>query len=250
MYKLATKHGFVLYVKGLDLVLTLPQYQLRSDSPRSTFALSWGYNVSGISMSRHMGKQKVPQIEVLSYDDERRQTISAKFPAKGQKVTTGIGTKRNEIVSSVVYGVRDEDTLKRLAETLYTLLSRTEQEVEISTNDMVDNADNSLLNIETGDALFVKFQPYNRELLSRLETAERAQWLLQRGFTPQAANLIAENLEVLDVFKKPFYIREADLEYSIEEGFILGLRCVNFVTKDGQQGKGEVKGAAELPDGA
>jgi hypothetical protein len=248
MYKLALRHGFILFVRGLELVLTLPGYQLRADSPRSTFALSWGYNVSSINMSRHMGKQKTPQIELRAYDDNRRETISVKVPPRGQKVSTGIGTKRNEIQTSVVYGVKDRTALKQMAETFYELLARTEQEVEIATNDMVDNtSENSLLNVSAGDALFVKFQPYNRELLQRIKsTAERAQWLLQRGFTPQAANVIAQNLEVLDVFEKPFHIREADIDYSIEDGFSLSMRCVNFVTKDGQQGKGEVKGAAEV----
>ena len=244
MYDLALKHGFILFVRDLDLVLATPN-SIIEESTRDTsrtFRLSWGKNIEQISVSRQMGKERVPQIEVISYDEKDRKPIVGRFPERRQKVTMGVGTKRNEVIVSVLRGITDEAILRRLAEVQYTLLARTEQTVEFSTRELVDEGDADLLFLRTGDSFFVAFDPFNAEELRRQPAAQRAQWLVDRGFTPQAANVFANHFEQLNTFKRPFYVREANIEWSHDSGLTLSANVANFVNVEGTQESGEVSG--------
>ncbi len=136
-------------------------------------------------MSRNMGKERVPQVEVLSYDERTRKALIGKFPRKGQKVTTGVGTKRNEILTSVLRGITDQGILDRLAEVQYNLLARTEQEVAFSTDELVDESDKNLLYLKSGDAFFLQFDPYNGAGAS--PDAMRSVVLASRNYTERRA---------------------------------------------------------------
>lgn len=247
MYNLALKHGFILFVRDLEVVLATPESVHETSQTRAdrTFKLTWGKNVEEIEMSRNMGKQRVPQCEVLSYDERTRKVLVGRYPEAKQKVTTGVGTKRNEVVTSVLRGITDVETLKRLARAQYSLISRTEQEVHMSTRELQDEGDANLLYLKAGDAMFVSFDPFNAEELRKIPAGQRSQFLVARGWTRQAANVFAAHFDQLATFRKPFYVREASLEWDNDSGLSINVSMVNFVNVEGTQEKGSVKGAAE-----
>lgn len=247
MYNLALKHGFLLFVRDLELVLTTPESVLAESTKRAdrTFKLTWGKNIEQITISRSMGKERVPQVEVISYDEKTRKPLIGKYPEKKQKVTDGVGTKKNEVITTVLRGITDKKILKRLAEVQYSLIARTEQSVHFSTRELKDEADRDLLDLKAGHAFFISFDPFNSEELRKIPAGSRVQWLIQRGWTPQAANVFAEHFDRLNTFKKPFYVREATLDWSYDDGLSLSASVVNFVGKQGTPEEGEVKGVAE-----
>lgn len=247
MYNLALKHGFILFVRDLELVLATPQSVIDESNKRQdrTYGLTWGKNVLQISMSRQMGKERVPQVEVLSYDERTRKAVIGKFPRAKQKVTEGVGTKRNEILTSVVRGITDQSILDRLAEIQYNLIARTEQEVSFGTDELRDETDKNLLYLKSGDAFFLSFDPYNGEELRKLQPGQRAAWLRQRGFTAQAAEVLANHFEQLNTFRSPFYVSEAGIYWSNEDGLSIDAKLINFVVPGGTQESGDVEGAAE-----
>jgi len=267
MYNLALKHGFILYVKGLTLILSLPE-TLEGTTPdrpnkisdrekarlqaidtkrrkqaESTFLMVWGKNLESVNMERTMGKQRVPQIEVTAYDAKKRKTLIGKYPEKKQVVVDGLGTKRNSVITSVVYGITDIDTLRTLAKLQYTLIARSEQLVNIKTRDMEDDNGSSLLYIGTGDRVWVAFDPYNTEGLAKVPKERRVRWLMDRSWTLEAATIFAEGFERAKTFNKPFFVREATIDWSKDDGVSIEIRMVNFVTTSGSQGESNVKEA-------
>lgn len=247
MYNLALKHGFILFVRDLELVLATPQSVIEESTKRRdrTFKLSWGKNVEQLSVSRNMGKERVPQIEVLSYDERTRRTIAGRFPKSKQKVTTGVGTKRNEVLTTILRGVTDKSILERLAEVQYNLIARTEQVVEFSTRELADEDNRNLIYLKAGDALFLSFDPFNTEELKKIPDQARTKWLVDRGFTPQAASVFANHFDRINTFKQPFYVREARIDWSHDDGLSIDATMANFVNIQGTQEEGEVAEAVE-----
>lgn len=247
MYNLALKHGFILFVRDLELVLATPRSITDESTKRAdrTFKLTWGKNIEEISMSRSMGKERVPQIEVISYNEKDRQPLVGRYPANKVKVTTGVGTKRNEVITSVLRGITDEKILKRLAQVQYELIARTEQTVEFNTRELVDEGDRNLIFLKSGDAFFLSFDPFNAEELRKIPAGQRSAWLKARGFSAQAANVFANHFDQLNTFRAPFYVREANIDWSHDRGLSIDASVVNFVNVEGVQESGEVKGAAE-----
>lgn len=242
MYKIALKHGYILFVQNNDLVLTTPQFIYRNSPRDALFSLEWGNNISELSMARRMGKERVPQIRVTSYDDDSGETVTAVFPDSKQKVSTGIGTKRNEIANYTVYGIKDKQTLKRFAEAAYNLRARSEQTMTLSTMDMLDSNGSSLLGLTSGDAMQVTFAPFNKEIIENMSPDVAAQWLRDRGFSPSAAQVIAAYSRSLEIFRKPLYVKEAEIEWSADSGFMANVTLINFVSTTGIQESGEVRG--------
>lgn len=247
MYNLALKHGFILFVRDLELVLATPDSILDESDRRSdrTFKLTWGKNIEQIMMSRTMGKERVPQIEVISYDEKTRSVLLGGYPSQRQKVTDGVGTKRNEVITSVLHGITDVEILERLAKAQYSLIARTEQTVDFSTKELEDEGDQSLLYLKAGDAFFLSFDPFNAEDLQKVPEGQRSEYLVSRGWTRESANLFSAHFTQLNTFKKPFYVREATIEWDKDNGMTIDASVVNFVNVEGTQEEGEVKGAAE-----
>lgn len=248
MYNLALKHGFILFVRDLELVLASPRSVRDASDKRSdrTFKLTWGKNIEQITMSRAMGKERVPQIEVISYDEKTRKPLKGVYPKKKQKVTTGVGTKRNEVITSILRGITDVATLERMAEAQHLLLGGAEQTIDLSTRELEDESGNDrLLYLKAGDAFFLSFDPFNAEDLQKVPEGQRSEYLVARGWTRESANLFASHFTQLNTFKKPFYVREANIEWDKDNGMSIDANVVNFVTVDGVQEEGEVKGTAE-----
>lgn len=233
MYTLATRYGFILFVRGLDLVLTKPQQYITGRTRAKK--LAWGKNLLSMKMSRRMGNQQVPIVEIRSYDDSTRTVRKARYPKNAKQVpVTGLGTKRDEVVVHSVHGIKDADQLAEIAQTTYELLGRSEQSIEIETRDLLDLEGEDLVNLRTGDAVTIGIQPNTTEMLEGMSFDQRVQRLKNLGFEPNVALEIARGFDKLDGFRKPFRVREASLEWSYDNGLTIQAKLQNYVNITGE----------------
>lgn len=230
MSKIARVHGFLIYVEGTRVVLTTPDNVFtRLDR---LFRLRWGSKIKALRMERQLGKERVPQIEVRAYDDETRTTLVERYPAAAQQASTGIGTKRDERQVHVLYGVRDKRILAQFARTLYELIGRGEQQVEVETDDLRDEQDLDLLALRTGDAIYIEFDPVWREVRN-LEPPQIYAILIEKGYPPNASRFLAENYKRLEMLRAPLYLREARISWDADQGVSVSATLINFVAGDG-----------------
>lgn len=230
MSKLARLYGFILFVEGPRVVLSMPQV-LRQGTDR-IFRLRWGENLKTLRMERQLGKERVPQIEVRSYDDQTRTTLVARFPEKNQRATTGIGTRRDERRTYTIYGIRDMAVLLRYAENLYDLIGRGEQETEFSTDDLRDPGALDFLSLRTSDAILIEFDAIWEEVRN-MDPAQIQAVLLERGYPANVASFLSQNYQKLDSLKAPQYLKEARLSWDVNDGVSIEGKLINFVTLDG-----------------
>jgi len=237
-YRMAQMHGFILFVEGMDVVLTKPHVlaqaragllRLPSESTQPIRRFAWGRNLTRLEVQRHMGKEINPQIEVRSYDERTRQTYAGRYPAKGQKAATGVGTERDQVKLYQVNGITSEVQLREIARTVYDLIARGEQTVHIGTNDLVDLHGNDLLTMRTGDAAAIDFDVYNTEALAQLSEATRTEWLRAAGFPDDVARFLSRNFDVVDTLRGPMRIKECAFDYSAESGIEIDVELQDFV---------------------
>ena len=113
----------------------------------------WGRNIKEMSTSRKLGRIKSPAIEVVSINNAAKakdRVLRARFP--DTKAATRIGAKgknkTNEVLTQVVFGVRDLEQLRQIAVGLYHQRGRHETSIHIVTDSLTSYQDdkNSLPN--------------------------------------------------------------------------------------------------------
>jgi len=246
--KTVRRHGFIAFVRGLDVVITHPK-NLTDDSEQRIREMSWGQNLESLELSRHLGKKTVPSIIVQAYSDRDRAPITVEYP-KGawQKVkqssrklkrggeSTSI-KKTNEYEIVPVYGVTDRAVLRQMAKARYDRLGREEREVIFRTRDLKDLEDRDLLDLAAGDALRLNFSEFSRDhaLLSddKVSAPEKVSHLLARGFTHAAAEVIANHYTELRGLTRPLRVSEITYEYDSETGISIEGRLLDFIVVDG-----------------
>jgi hypothetical protein len=237
MYRMAQQHSFILFVDGHDVVLTRPQVLHDSraglrpgDSPpRPIYRFAWGRNLASLELQRHMGKEINPTIEVRSYDERVRRTISARYPARSEKAPTGVGTDREQVQVYTLHGVTSEAVLRQTARTVYELIAKGEQSVTIRTRDLVDLLGADVMQMRTGDAAALLIDFFRPEALENLPEAVRCARLIAAGLPEGAARYIAHNYDVVDALKGPFRVREVTFDYSVTDGIDVTATLQQFV---------------------
>ena len=68
IYKTVVRCGFVCYVRGWDVVIARPK-NLDDYRHADIIKMAWGNNVEHITLQRKLGKQKVPTVIVVGYDE-------------------------------------------------------------------------------------------------------------------------------------------------------------------------------------
>lgn len=234
MYDLAVRHGFVLYVSGLKLMMVEIEghQQLALKNPRK---MAWGRNLTSLRLSRRIGKERVPTIRMSSYDDKKRKIITGEYPkGKAQVAQTrvnGLGAKVDEIKNITVHGVRSEKQLEQMAKQVYYSLSRAEQKVEIMTDDLVDLEGRDLIELKAGDAMLIGFDAFNSDsvILEGMSEEQRVQRLKNMGYEPSVAAAISASIDDTNLFKVPFRVKEATVEWNHESGMSFSIELQNFV---------------------
>lgn len=249
--KLASRHGLITFIRGLDLVLTRPN-NLDEQSAHRIRRMAWGRNLESLEMSRKLGKEQVPAIVIQSYDEDKRRTITVEYPAdsytkvkKSQRTAKKTGKsstkirKTDEYQIIPVFGITDRQVLLNMAKNLHSVMGRAERVVRLSTKDLTDLQENpkSLLDLANGDAVTVDFEEFNvdRALLAdeSKPTEQKYQHLITRGYGEQVALTIAEKYREFQALKRPLRVREATYDYSAGDGISLECELIDYVVVDG-----------------
>lgn len=275
MYGLAIRHGYILFVQGNNVVLTTPKNaDARTVQPKK---LAWGKNLESIHMSRKMGKEKVPRIIVQGYDPKTREIVRGEYPNTGlgrhlksnignvgfkpsSKVksidkTSTAGAKGHpkkaaplkledefEIIPATSLGINwaDSESLQRAAEALYHLRGHAERKMVVTTRDLRDMNDASMMDLSAGDAVEVEWMDFNREMIVDPAVPEQRkyEYLIAKGLNDEVARVIAQNYTLLLGQKRPMRVREVSYEYDVDSGVSIELELQDFVAIDDQRGDG------------
>ncbi len=267
MYKLATRHGLILFVDGLEVILTRPQNLTDKDVHRVR-KLTWGENIEQVTVSRRMGKEKVPRILVRGYDQEGKEVVEVTFPPglprpkqkqtskkgdtvqkfksrkkkrrKGKRTITQNVDDEYEIVP--IRGITDPAILRETAEMLYNLRGKGEHKINVQTRDLkvfnlIGNTPDDILNVTAGDAIWIQWDPFNRELLAstKLNQQEKVQYLVNRGYGRSIAETIVKSYEKLEAFRRPLRVREITFEYAQDTGIAIEMELIDFIVIGGER---------------
>lgn len=262
MYKLATRYGMILFVDGLDVVLSRPQ-NLTADDTHRVRRMAWGRNLESMRLTRHLGKEQVPTIVVVGYDPTGRQRFTAEYPKDGLKrvaqqfkkggkqslvekhkaasktrhgrSSTPTVSKSEEFQYVPAFGITDRATAAQMAETLFNLLGRAERTVVMKTRDLKDLRDVGLLDLRSGDAVVIEWDEFNREIIAdpRVPRGAKIQHLVDRGYGQAVSAVIADHYSKLEALRRPLRVREATFEYETDSGISIEAELIDFIVVDG-----------------
>lgn len=270
MYKVATRYGLIIFVDGLDVVLSRPQNITSADLGR-ILQFEVGSNIDSLQLSRSMGKEQVPTVVVQGYDPKLRRTISVEYPegsrsltaktTKGDvkktsssyRITTkekrpkkhGKGVtpirKKDEFEIFPMYGISDPVVLRNAAKNLFHLLGRAERKCVLRTNDLKDLDETNLFAAAAGTAVAIAFNDYNRELLANpaIPLQAKVDHLMSRGYNETVAQVWATTFDKLEALRRPLRTREATFEYDVDNGVSIELELVDFVVVGGNRQEGD-----------
>lgn len=255
MLSMAVRYGFILFVKGTDIILTTPKSYIAGKTGVVTMA--WGKNLHDVHLSRKLGKERVPTIECISWDESRQQVVRGQYPssaetrrklvsdrvAKKQKAKSksvkpppkkkrkpgknanALGTVKNEVQQYVIPGVTSKAQLDKIAEQTYQQKGRAEMTVQISTSDLEDLMGDTVLDISSGDAIGIKFEPFNNDI-----TAERLErQMIDRGYDEDVAAKLSKATEEMNTLRHPMRVDDATIDFSVDDGITITASIRQFV---------------------
>lgn len=253
IYDMAISSGFVAYVtmhseNGAPLqptiVITDPKTQTK-ETLRQAPRLAYGKHLTKLGVKRKFGREKTPQQILVTYDPKTKQEIRVTYPEQRNQVVTVFDTaiavdKDEQEFVPAPHGIFDRDLLLEYAKTRFYYRGRAETTYSLETvflsitkQEELDvgvdaRGDFDLLRLQTGDAVGVVFDPFNREHLRKLSVGERAEHIRSLGYTQQVANAIAGNLSTLSAFEQPYYFSKGQFDFDVDEGMTIKLDAVNF----------------------
>lgn len=254
IYEMVISDGFIVFVRDSTIVIANPRTQTKrslADAPR----IIYGRNLVEMTASRKLAKERVPRIIIVYWDAKTRQKFEVAYPtttdlaeAKRQ-ITTGLGLKKNEDMRlPAPKGVHDRDTAFRYARMRWDLMARAESEYSVKTRCMtVDagdaaqlldeqlgggfNVEFNMMGLVAGDAIGIGFDPFNRELLRTLSIPERVEAIEAQGYQPAIANFVAQNLDRIDQFRQPYYVKKAEYVFDVEDGLEITVDGANYANE-------------------
>lgn len=262
MYKLAVRHGYILYVESLDVVLAAPR-NLDADSAGRIKRLAWGQNLESLRLSRELGKTQSPTIVVRGYDPVERKIVEVEYPegeyhraAKAKdktskrnavKETTRVSKKSGKVSTTIrkrdeyqiipAQGVTSRAVMEQMARTYYQMRGRSERKVVATTRDLRDMSGSDMLTLTAGDACWITWDDFNQELLRnpRVSAGAKLDHLVSKGFNAEIAGVIVTSFERLEALDRPLRLKEATISYSAEDGVTIEMELADFIVLDGQR---------------
>lgn len=230
IYTDATSRPVVDYVTGESWEEPLP-------SP----TLVYGANILSYSITRRMGKVKVPAVELVCQDGKR--VLRARYPTRKMASTispTGLWAQ-DEVRQYRVQGFTSEADLLEAAKRAFEDLGRGELTLSLETDDLASfesKGTADLLEIRAGIPLRFVVAPAQRGAvvgtLQEIETMSieaLVALLEERGQPPDAARMLAEYLlrpEIRRILGDRWYVRQAEHEFGAE-GYHMRLEAVNYI---------------------
>jgi hypothetical protein len=249
IYNLCIRHGYIVFVEDREIIITYPNV-LTEKARADVVRVVYGKNLDSLQVERNLGKETVPQIICRSYDPATKRLLEARYPEKPETPAKGIGTKRNEQRSFVLWGCTDEKILKRAARNAYHALARGEGKIRFSTSHLMDGANHELLEMKAGRAVAIGFEPWIPDAtFSRLSYAERVDKLQALGYNSNVAQLISQEWDKIDYFRRAFYLTEVTFDFDEGDGIVIEAEAQNYISEDRalkQAGEALIAGATSL----
>jgi hypothetical protein len=228
IYEMVLHHGLITFVEGERIVITDPRTQT-AVSAAAAPRVAWGRNLSSLEVTRKFAKERVPQIQLTAYDASSRKQISVTYPANPKAVTTGIGTKKNEVMFLPGPGsVQDRATLLRYAQVRYDNMARAEAVYRFETLALEALDGEDLLRLKAGSPVRIGFDPFNQEEMRTLSVAQRIEHMRALGYSPKLSAFVANYFERIEQFRQAYYTRQADYKFSTTDGLRVAVEAVNY----------------------
>jgi len=209
-----------------------------------------GANITGLRIRRQFARFAPNNIECRCYDPVQKKTLVARYPVtkeeRQKRMLPGNGGSEQTWKVITVRGIRDEATLRSIAQGVYEAIGRNEIEAEFDTNNLAsfggDRYDPDVLDCLPGDAVDIEVA---RDVNggTSVGTAEEAlvarpaSFLRALGFPEGFADAYAKAVANIGV-SSSFRVKEITIDWSIDDGLSFAFRCVNFI---------EVRMDRELP---
>lgn len=230
MSSTAVRYGFIIFVKGTDIILTTPRVYIEGKT--GVLSMAWGKNLHDIHLSRKLGRERVPVIECISWDESKQQTVKGRSSTKkkSDKRSPGenansLGTVKDEIEQYVIPGITSSEQLASIAEQVRQQKGRAEMQAQISTSDLEDLQGDQIFDISSGDAMQIKFEPFNSDMtIERLESE-----LVKRGYEPDIAAKLSKATEEINELRQPMRVDNATIDFNLTDGITITASLRQFV---------------------
>ena len=268
IYNTVVHHGFVCYVRGWNVVIAKPK-NLEDFRHADIVQMEWGNNIESVTLQRKLGKNKTPTIIVMAYDGKGQvRTDPIMWPASAEPVhvlSGKVSDKTKSVTKSTIKGTTaqkparatghakipkatvvkkdeqfqivpvfwtwDKAVLARIAQSLYTLISRGERRIIVKTHDLTDIYGKALLHLMPGDAAEIHWQDFNHETMRAMSPEQRLLFLKAKGYQDIVAQTLSIAYDKLrDKQNPPLRIREITKVWNVESegGLSLEMELVDF----------------------
>jgi len=215
----------------------------------------YGHNLAELSFRRKFARFDPQNIEVRSYDTGEKKTLVVRFPEKDKRqksLQPGDSSDQKWTVLRVT-GIRDEETLRVVAQQLYEQIGRQELESRFVTKNLASfgggNLDPDALDVRPGDPIDVEVgtgidseeggETTQEDIAAKMRT-QASDFLQALGFPQDFADAYQEAVSNIGV-QSTFRVRSFGIDWDYEaEGVTLDFECTNYI---------EVRADAELPQG-
>lgn len=250
IYDLCIQHGYIVFIVDTRIIISDPRSQTKKSlaaAPRITH----GRDLISFNAKRKLARERVPQIRVIYWNAAARDRFDVTYPTETDKhpLAIGAGLKKNEVlVLPAPTYCHDRDSALRFAKMRWEMMARAESTYTLRTRHMTipaagdiselfdldtthainEDGDFDLLQMQAGDAIGVRFDPFNLEDMRALSEGERVAFLEDLGYRGDVAAFVAANFERLNQFRQPYYARKLDYQWSQTDGLQIEIEAVNF----------------------
>lgn len=250
IWDLCIAHAYVVHVEGQQIIISEPVTQTKQ-TLQDTPTLIYGKSLTSLNVKRKFAHQTVPQIVLVAYDPVSGNEIKVVYPEKRNIVVQSTADRQSRDASGIPLAVKKDDqmffpapkgiidpkALKRYARMQFYHLGRGETSYTIETKHLAipstidPNTEINLLQKRAGNAIGVKFDPFNDLALRKMQPGQRVEFIVALGYSLQVATFIANNFDRMEMFKQHYYYNRGDVSYSIDEGIDIKIEAVNFASE-------------------
>lgn len=263
---LAHRHGYVVFMDGLSVVLSTPQH-LHGESDPNIRTLTWGHNIEQYSLKRHMSKEAAPAVVVRYRDAATGRTAEVEWPSGGnlkRKPRKEVPSKKTKKRTQTVklsgdyvvvpdMGAGTAEAALRSAQAYYSATALGERSASVSTHDLADTGGRSLLDLAAGDAMRLDVDTFSRDMVRdpQLTNARKIELLQERGFGRTVAELVVDHMDRIEAFKRPMRVREASFSMDDSGAVEISMELSDYIrVPDSETKKQRANDSTRDADGA
>lgn len=204
----------------------------------------YGKNVLEYEVTRDFARKQPKNVEVRSYDPERKNVVVGRFPEAGDKqlVNAGPGdghADKDWVVVQVPDGVRDPAMLKQIANEVYATQGKQELLVGVKTKNMASfgggNMDPDILDMTLGDAFeILENRGYPEQgTVADMEqkltaAAANEEALTSLGFASDFARAYA-NAYTNAGFQRQYKMKDMTVDWDVDQGVSFDITGANYI---------------------